>query len=276
MFINACSFTVWVGLQPNGGIPLLARGGFELAAGARNAVTAPAAWGGRFWGRTGCNFDSGGKGTCLTGDCGGVLDCNGAGGDPPASLAEITLNGANGDDFYDISLVDGYNLPLSMTPSDGTGTCGAPGCTSNLNSNCPSALQVLSGGTVIGCKSACDQFATPQYCCTGVYGSPTTCPPTQYSKAFKAACPTAYSYAYDDATSTFTCKGANYAITFCPTGSPGTTPSRNSTRNPPPPPSPYGISQYGTGSGVRPAASIGYILLLFSTVLFTLYSLRYP
>lgn len=64
----------------------------------------------------GCNFDSGGKGTCLTGDCGGVLHCNGAGGDPPASLAEITLDGANGDDFYDISLVDGYNLPLSMTP----------------------------------------------------------------------------------------------------------------------------------------------------------------
>lgn len=55
-------------------------------------------------------------------------------------------------------------------------------------------------------------------------------------------------------------------------GSPGTTPSRNSTRNPPPPPSPYGISQYGTGSGVRPAASVVYILLLFSTVLFTLYS----
>lgn len=161
---------------------------------------------------------------------------------------------------------------------------------------------------MIGCKSACDQFATPQYCCTEAYGSPTTCPPTQYSNAFKAACPTAYSYAYDDATSTFTCKGANYTITFCPTGtpacpfcrgsrflyqclwsvafnvhlhlvyidyiagSPGTTPSRNSTRNPPPPPSPYGISQYGTGSGVRPAASVVCILLLFSSVLFTLYS----
>lgn len=97
----------------------------------------------------GCNFDSSGKGTCLTGDCGGVLNCNGAGGDPPASLAEITLNGANGDDFYDISLVDGYNLPLSMTPSDGTGTCGAPGCTSNLNSNCPSALQVNNCASIL-------------------------------------------------------------------------------------------------------------------------------
>uniref|UniRef100_J3LCG7 Phytocyanin domain-containing protein n=1 Tax=Oryza brachyantha TaxID=4533 RepID=J3LCG7_ORYBR len=35
---------------------------------------------------------------------------------------------------------------------------------------------------------------------------------------FKNACPRAYSYAYDDATSTFTCTGGDttYAITFCP------------------------------------------------------------
>ena len=52
-FVNSCAFTVWVGLQPNGGIPLLAGGGFELDAGSQNAVIAPAAWGGRFWGRTG-------------------------------------------------------------------------------------------------------------------------------------------------------------------------------------------------------------------------------
>ncbi|PQP96330.1 thaumatin-like protein 1b [Prunus yedoensis var. nudiflora] len=33
---------------------------------------------------------------------------------------------------------------------------------------------------------------------------------------FKAACPKSYSYAYDDATSTFTCTGADYTVTFCP------------------------------------------------------------
>ncbi|BFG14589.1 hypothetical protein CerSpe_008630 [Prunus speciosa] len=33
---------------------------------------------------------------------------------------------------------------------------------------------------------------------------------------FKAACPRSYSYAYDDASSTFTCTGADYTITFCP------------------------------------------------------------
>ncbi|KAH8942138.1 hypothetical protein BDL97_14G082700 [Sphagnum fallax] len=174
-----------------------------------------AGWGGRFWGRTGCTFDAHGRGSCETGDCGGFLKCAGAGGEPPASLAEFTLNGANGDDFYDVSLVDGYNLEIRITPTGGNGTCGSPGCTSNLNTQCPTSLQVLSAGDVVACKSACAAFGTPQYCCTDAYGSPTKCPPTRYSKLFKSACPTAYSYAYDDASSTFTCSGANYQINFC-------------------------------------------------------------
>lgn len=57
-FINACSFTVWVGLQPNGGIPLLGRGGFELAAGARNAVTAPTGMGGTILGTNRCDYQT--------------------------------------------------------------------------------------------------------------------------------------------------------------------------------------------------------------------------
>lgn len=52
-FVNSCRFTVWVGVQPNGGLPLLGDGGFQLLAGANHAITAPHAWGGRFWGRTG-------------------------------------------------------------------------------------------------------------------------------------------------------------------------------------------------------------------------------
>ena len=35
--------------------------------------------------------------------------------------------------------------------------------------------------------------------------------------AFKTACPTAYSYSKDDATSTFSCKtGTDYNFIFCP------------------------------------------------------------
>ncbi|XP_024379415.1 pathogenesis-related thaumatin-like protein 3.5 [Physcomitrium patens] len=216
--INGCQFTVWVGVQPNAKLPVLANGGFACASGDKVAVTAPQGWGGRFWGRTDCKFDAAGKGLCVTGDCGNVLHCNGAGGNPPASLAEITLNGSGGLDFYDISLVDGYNLPISMKPIGGTGECGATGCISDLNTKCPEALKFWSGFKVAGCKSACAAFNEPQYCCTGAYNTAATCPPTQYSKAFKAACPTAYSYAYDDATSTFTCKALVYDITFCPPG----------------------------------------------------------
>ncbi|KAH8966634.1 hypothetical protein BDL97_03G035900 [Sphagnum fallax] len=218
-FMNGCQNELWVGIQANAGIPLLAEGGFALAPGNKSSVVAEAGWGGRFWGRTGCVFDAHGIGSCQTGDCGGVLKCAGAGGAPPASLAEFTLNAANGDDFYDVSLVDGYNMAIRITPSGGKGACGVPGCTSNLNTHCPAALQVMSAtGSVVACKSACAAFGTPQYCCTDAYGSPTTCLPTPYSKVFKSACPTAYSYAYDDASSTFTCTGANYQISFCTGG----------------------------------------------------------
>uniref|UniRef100_A0A0D3FG44 Thaumatin-like protein n=1 Tax=Oryza barthii TaxID=65489 RepID=A0A0D3FG44_9ORYZ len=69
---------------------------------------------------------------------------------------------------------------------------------------------------------ACEAFGSPQYCCSGAYGNPNTCRPSTYSQFFKNACPRAYSYAYDDSTSTFTCTaGTNYAITFCPSTTSG-------------------------------------------------------
>ncbi|KAL0423841.1 UNVERIFIED_CONTAM: PR5-like receptor kinase [Sesamum radiatum] len=72
------------------------------------------------WGRTLCSQDSTtGKFTCVTGDCGsGALECGGGGAAPPATLAEFTLNGADGLDFYDVSLVDGYICPCCPTGRD--------------------------------------------------------------------------------------------------------------------------------------------------------------
>jgi hypothetical protein len=81
----------------------------------QRTVSIPDGWGGRFWARTGCNFDANGQGRCATGDCGNKLQCNGAGGIPPVTLAEITLNGAGGLDFYDVSLVDGFNVPARVS-----------------------------------------------------------------------------------------------------------------------------------------------------------------
>ncbi|KAL9233071.1 hypothetical protein vseg_008110 [Gypsophila vaccaria] len=217
---NNCAYTVWPGTLSGNGAAPLADGGFVLPAGASNQVGAPAGWSGRFWGRTGCNFDPNtGSGTCVTGDCGGALHCPG-GGAPPVSLAEFTLNGDGGQDFYDVSLVDGYNIGIGVKPiNGGTGNCQYAGCNSDLNGSCPPELQVKdSTNAVVACKSACAAFNQPQYCCTGDHSTPQTCPPTNYSQMFKSACPSAYSYAYDDASSTFTCTGSDYLITFCPTG----------------------------------------------------------
>ena len=173
--------------------------------------TAPKVWSGQIWGRTKCSFDSSGNGTCLTGRCGTSLQCT-ASGETPATLAEFTLTTLN---FYDVSLVDGFNLPLSVRPVDGKGTCSVAGCVGDLRRNCPSELAVKAHGKTVACRSACDVFNTDKYCCRGKYGNAATCKPTSYSKIFKASCPVAYSYAYDDPSSIMTCQASDYIITFC-------------------------------------------------------------
>uniref|UniRef100_A0A8D8R575 Thaumatin-like protein 1 n=1 Tax=Cacopsylla melanoneura TaxID=428564 RepID=A0A8D8R575_9HEMI len=173
---------------------------------------------GRFWGRTGCSNKSG-RFSCASADCAsGQVACNGAGAIPPASLAELFIAPNGGQDFYDISNVDGFNVPMSIAPQGGSGDCKQSSCPADINAGCPGELQAKgSDGRVVACKSACLAFNQPQYCCTGSFNTPATCPPTKYSKYFKDKCPQAYSYAYDDHTSTFTCSGnPNYIITFCP------------------------------------------------------------
>jgi hypothetical protein len=85
-------------------------------------------------------FDADGKGTCQTGDCSGRLECAGTGATPPATLFEVTLGkgsaGAADLDYYDVSLVDGYNLPVVAVPrpgGGGGGGCNATGCMADLN-----------------------------------------------------------------------------------------------------------------------------------------------
>ncbi|KAH7690591.1 Thaumatin family protein, partial [Dioscorea alata] len=215
-FQNKCASTVWPGTIAGAGTSQLSTTGFELQSGSSMSLTAPMGWHGGFWGRTFCANDTvTGKFTCTTGDCAsGDISCNGAGGIPPASLIEIKLNGFQGMDFFDISLVDGFNLPVSIAPT-GVSSCVSSSCAFDINGICPEILQVKDGnGKVVACMSACLKFNNDKMCCRGKYGSPQTCKPSSYAKMFKKACPQAYSYAYDDTTSTFTCTGANYVITF--------------------------------------------------------------
>ncbi|CAD5228514.1 unnamed protein product [Bursaphelenchus okinawaensis] len=234
--VNQCSQTIWPGVWSQADIP--ENGGFELAAGAQQVLTVPTGWtAGRIWARTGCT-GSGTSLTCETGACGNGLQCNGTTGATPASLAEITMTSTTGgNDVYDVSYVDGSNIPVVMQPVDGTFTpdssqgqyyCAEAGaCSQDLKTVVVAELQDNVNGQLVGSLSACLATGDAQYCCTGAYDTPETCPtsnfPPQYYSDLKAVCPTAYMYAYDDTTSTFSCKGSSnpspdYTVTFCPGG----------------------------------------------------------
>ncbi|XP_006645951.1 thaumatin-like protein [Oryza brachyantha] len=96
--------------------------------------------------------------------CAGTLYCNGVGEAPSATLAEITLASTpTAQDFYDVNLINGYNIPVSMTSFHGSGAnCVPVGCVGDLN-------------RVVSCPSACVAYGMPQYCRTGVSRSPQQC-----------------------------------------------------------------------------------------------------
>ena len=228
-FVNKTRQTIWVAAAPNPSTPLAATG-WVLPAGHSVTIRTPNNLNTRFWGRTGCVFRHG-AGHCQTGDCGGRFQCKGW-GQIPATLAEVNFDAWNGLDFYDVSMVDGSNLPMyiNITRSSG-GTkdrisrngCVKAGCTKPVA--CPKVLDVKVHGTVVGCISACARLGTDQYCCRGQWSSRAACDPAKwpvdYAAVFKRAEPYAYSYVDDDATSVFTCKGVcDYRITF------GTTPRK--------------------------------------------------
>ncbi|KAI4310668.1 hypothetical protein MLD38_035628 [Melastoma candidum] len=216
-FANNCPYTVWPGIITRDDGPQPSTTGFELAPNATFSVPVDGPWSGRFWGRTGCSLDSVGRFFCATADCETWgIHCSRVGAKPPVTIAEFTIE--DGIDSYDVSLVDGFNLPLSIGPQELNRECQWTSCPGNINAVCPPELAVKGqDGSVIACKSACKAFGSPQYCCMGAYSSPQTCPPTNYSKIFKGQCPQAYSYAQDDQRSTLTCRDSlNYLIKFCP------------------------------------------------------------
>ncbi|KAK3434403.1 hypothetical protein EUGRSUZ_D01887 [Eucalyptus grandis] len=197
--VNQCTYTVWAAASPGGGRRLDPSQTWSL-------TVAPGTTMARIWGRTNCNFDANGQGQCESGDCNRLLDCQGW-GSPPNTLAEFALNQPNNVDFLDISLVDGFNIPMDFSPT--TGACRGIRCAADINGQCPAELKAPGG-----CNNPCTVFKTNEYCCTNGQGS---CGPTTYSQFFKTKCPDAYSYPQDDPTSTFTCpSGTNYKVTFCP------------------------------------------------------------
>ncbi|KAG8854679.1 hypothetical protein FRB96_007364 [Tulasnella sp. 330] len=142
------------------------------------------------------------------------------------TLAEFTLSASSGLDYYDVSLVDGYNLPLKIQST--TASCGVANCGVDLGPNCPANLKgpYDSTGFPVGCKSDCLVDPNPSNspsCCSGSHNTPATCPPSgvPHYSYFKNNCPNSYVYAYDESSGTalWTCPSAaepNYTVTFCP------------------------------------------------------------
>ncbi|KAK4482047.1 hypothetical protein RD792_011605 [Penstemon davidsonii] len=216
---NNCKEQIWPGILATSGHETLNDGGFPLKPGQQVVIQAPDRWSGRIWARQGCTFDQTGSGfgSCETGDCNGQLRCMGIGGQPPATVVEMTLGTeTNPMHYYDVSLVDGFNIPVAMIPVGGGNGCGVAACEVDLNLFCPVKMGVRGGGKVVGCKSACLATGDDKYCCTGKYDSPENCKPTAFGHLFKSICPRAYSYAYDEFSGLKTCRAKGYAITFCP------------------------------------------------------------
>ncbi|KAF8412298.1 hypothetical protein HHK36_000259 [Tetracentron sinense] len=197
---NQCPYTVWAAATTGGGQQL--NPGQLWTINMSDDTTT-----GRIWGRTNCNFDASGQGECETGDCGGLLHCQDSGGStPPNTLVEYSLKQINNLDFYDISLVDGFNIPMDFKPT--TGICRGVGCFVAINEDCPNELKAPGG-----CNNACAAFKTNVYCCDNA-----TCETNKYSDFFRERCPDAFSYSIkNDAPSTFICpSGPNYRVVFCP------------------------------------------------------------
>ncbi|KAI8137804.1 thaumatin [Fennellomyces sp. T-0311] len=200
---NQCDYDLDIGKLDNG---QSSSESSQVSKGSEKTYPVDGKWQGRFWGR-----ESGGDNPI-------------AGAADPASLAEFTLKGHGGNDYYDVSFVDGYNIPIRIdpiNPSKGGGAdngeqyhCGSPACQDVPK--CPDDLKVMKDGKEIGCQSACSKFGTEEYCCSGSKDTPDKCPANEYSKEIKNSCPDVYTYAYDDKTSTFMCQSEGYTVTFCP------------------------------------------------------------
>lgn len=202
-FKNSCDETVWVGSFGQNGTPALNGGGWEMKKGDHLDVQVPIGNSGRIWPRTECTFDASGNcppgvNCCKTGGCLEAdnktfgLECAQT-GVPPASLMEWTLDATSGNgpiDYYDMSLVDGWSVPLSMTPvagsfnqtpDPGIGSwwCEVDGC-SNGMPVCPDAYKV--DGSPLSCWSPCmaaknaGSADATKLCCTCSLTDPITCP----------------------------------------------------------------------------------------------------
>ncbi|XP_050266566.1 thaumatin-like protein [Quercus robur] len=169
---NNFPYVVWAAAVPGGDRQLNSKESWPLD---MNASTTEAAFGLEL----GAFFNGSGRGSCQTGDCGGLLQCQ-AYGAPPNTLAEFALNQYLNLDFFDISLVEGFNVPMDFSPTSirpyFNGCIKGITCIADINGQCPTELKTPSGYY----NNPCIVFKTDEYCCN--FGN---CGPTTFSEFFK-------------------------------------------------------------------------------------------
>ncbi|XP_020084892.1 thaumatin-like protein 1b [Ananas comosus] len=213
-----------------GSVPAIGLLDFELPTGTLTIINADDHWRGRFYFRMHCaaHDRSGGFAnfTCLTGDCrSNVMSCEGRDPVPPATAVvfEYQTNTGNIDPnnySYYVDLVHGFNVPAVVAPlSGGQGQCQLAGCPADINKSCPTELQLQvkdASGATIGCNSTCDATQDPAACCEGQFAGRDACRPSAQANLFKGACPLAHTWKYDDDRAIYSCAGADFNITLCP------------------------------------------------------------
>jgi hypothetical protein len=187
---------------------------------------------------TTAGFRAEGSTNCETGTC----DPSG-----PHTLVEMNLaTTVGGTDWYDLSHVDGANLPIGIYLVKGTFTPPtSPSSCECLDRECrvdikattclPRNQLTNASSKVYACAAECrlDPAGDPNHdlaCCTGTASTPDKCPPTSSAvqrdyQMFRFPCPQAYSYTYDEMHEVdqdyvlCTCKNTlhtDYDIIFCP------------------------------------------------------------
>ncbi len=113
------------------------------------------------------------------------------------SLAEFSINAWNKMDFYDVSLVDGFNIGIRI--SNRANSCRPAICGGDLVGACPASQKIYVGGKAVACSKKGDRDN----------------PNNPAARLFESRCENAYSWSKDDA-ATVGCDAQDYLVTFCP------------------------------------------------------------
>ncbi|KAM0845975.1 hypothetical protein ACQ4PT_055986 [Festuca glaucescens] len=138
---NLCPYPVWPLITQNIGLPAIPDANDtagRLDGGGEGLVTLafpPGAWSGRIVARTGCIDDD--DDVCDT----GVAPA-------PTTVTQVSVHGPDGLAEYSVSLVDGFNVPVVVTPHgfEQGDQCPSLGCPVDLDVDCPGDAKAPAGG----------------------------------------------------------------------------------------------------------------------------------